>query len=128
MFLTEYLMCNEINEFDSSFKFLVSQYSSLLYTPECYTVDPTTNVVVLNKCLFKDLKEAENFSLSKSIEVFEQHLIEKLSADLSVRRERRLSSVGQPRPRLPSAKRPGEENVASKSKIAKPRSSQSSSS
>ena len=120
-------MSNEVNEFDSCFPFLVSQYSSLLFTPECYTVDPTTNVVVLNKNLFKDLKGGE-FSLKNSIEVFEQHLIDKLTADLSIRRERRLSSVGQARPRLSSIKRPGEENIASKSKIAKPTSSQSSSS
>ena len=127
MFLTEYLMSHEINEFDSSFKFLVSQYSSLLYTPECYTVDPTTNVVILNKNLFSEFKGGKDFDLTNSIEIFEQHLVDKLSADLSIRRERRLSSIGQ-RPRLPSIKRPGEENLASKSKIAKPVSSQSSSS
>ena len=102
MYLGETLMTEKVDEFSTTFKFLVSQYSSLLFTPEGYTVDPDTNSITLNENLFSDLKGDDNFDFVKEkVKVFENHLKEKLSMDLSIRRERRLSSIGSgARPRL----------------------------
>ena len=47
MFLVDNLKSKEFDEFDSSFKFLVTQYSSLLCTPDYYTVN-TENLMWLS--------------------------------------------------------------------------------
>ena len=101
MFLIDNLNDKEIDEFHPSFKFLVSQYSSLLFTPECYTVNSENCEVTLSELLFSELMIA-NPGISEKIKKFKHHLKEKLSLDYSVRRERRLSS-GAFRSRLPSA-------------------------
>ena len=100
MFLIDYLKSKDIDEFDQSFKFLVTQYSSLLYTPECYTVNAQTSQVTLSDDLFSDLAD-KNSDISDKISTFKSHLKDKLSLDYSVRRERRLSSTSS-RSRLPS--------------------------
>ena len=119
MYLIENLCSKEIDEFDASFKFLVSQYSSLLFTPECYTVNPDTNVVMLDDNLFSDLVK-DNPSLNDKIDNFKQHLKDKLTLDLSIRKERRLS-LGSARSRLPSlsSKRSNSESAGNATKVAK---------
>ena len=120
-------MTEKVDEFSPTFKFLVSQYSSLLFTPECYTVDPDSNVVTLNENLFSDLKGENNFDfVIEKVKVFENHLKEKLSMDLSIRRERRLSSVSLSRSRLPSvsAKQSHEESKGNPTKLSRPSSSE----
>ena len=127
MYLGETLMTEKVDEFSTTFKFLVSQYSSLLFTPECYTVDPDTNSISLNENLFSDLKGDDNFDFVKEkVKVFENHLKEKLSMDLSIRRERRLSSVTLNRSRLPSisTKRSHEESKGNPTKLSRPSTSE----
>ena len=127
MYLGETLMTEKVDEFSTTFKFLVSQYSSLLFTPEGYTVDPDTNLITLNENLFSDLKGDDNFDFVKEkVKVFENHLKEKLSMDLSIRRERRLSSVSLNRSRLPSlsTKRSHEESKGNPTKLARPSTSE----
>ena len=125
MYLVDFLKSNEIDEFNPSLKFLVSQYSSLLFTPECYTVNAENCQVVLSKSLFSNLVDS-NIEISEKIDSFKDHLKEKLSLDYSVRRERRLST-GSFRSRLPSAsiKRSNDELQGNPSKLSRP--SQSSS-
>ena len=104
------------------FKFLETQYSSLLNQPECYSVDPNTKEVKLSDSLFSDIVEAAAEPIYvERITDFKKHLLHKISHDLSVRNERRLSS-SLPRTRTlsNSTKRPSEENKSSKSKIARP--------
>lgn len=127
MYLGETLMTEKVDEFSTTFKFLVSQYSSLLFTPEGYTVDPDTNSITLNENLFSDLKGDDNFDFVKEkVKVFENHLKEKLSMDLSIRRERRLSSVSLNRSRLPSLsiKRSHEESNGNPNKLSRPSTSE----
>ena len=100
MFLVEHLKSKDIDEFDQPFKFLVSQYSTLLYTPECYTANAQTSQVTLSEELFSDIADKHS-DISEKIETFKTHMKNKLSFDYSVRRERRLSSSSS-RSRLPS--------------------------
>ena len=126
-FLVDFLKNNEIDEFDPSFKFLVTQYSSLLFTPECYTVDADNGQVILSESLFSSIVEA-NSELSDKINAFRNHLKDKLSLDFTVRRERRLSmNSGSYRSRLPSVstKRSNDEPKGNINKCSRP--SQSSS-
>lgn len=119
MYLIENLCSKEVDEFDPSLKFLVSQYSSLLFTPECYTVNPDTNDVMLCENLFSDLLR-DNPCLKDKIDNFKQHLKDKLTLDLSIRKERRLS-LGSVRSRLPSmsSKRSNSESAGNATKVAK---------
>ena len=119
-FLADYLNNNDIDEFNPSFKFLVSQYSSLLFTPECYTVNTENCQVVLSESLFSNLVRS-NSEISDKIKYFKNHLTDKLSLDYSVRRERRLST-GSFRSRLPSAstKRSNDELKGNPSKCSRP--------
>ena len=115
MFLVE-----NINKPDFDFNFLVvSQYSALLYTPECYTVKEDSGEVILSDKLFESIL-ISNPDLSKPLDTFKHQLKTKLAFDLSVRRERR-NSAGQLRPRLMSnkTKRADDDNNGSKSKIAR---------
>ena len=100
MFLIDNLKSRELDESDPLLKFLVTQYSSLLYTPECYSVNSDNCEVLLSELLFADLIAA-NPEISDKVRKFKTHLKEKLSLDYSVRRERRLST-GSFRSRLPS--------------------------
>ena len=100
MFLIDNLKNREVDEFDPFFKFLVTQYSNLLYTPECYTVNTENCEVTLSEQLFSNVIAA-NPDVSEKVNIFKSHLKEKLSHDFSVRRERRLST-GSFRSRLPS--------------------------
>lgn len=100
MFLVDNLKNKELSEHDPSMKFLVTQYSSLLFTPDCYTVNSDSCEVTLSELLFSDLIAA-NPEISDKVSKFKVHLKEKLSLDYSVRRERRLST-GSFRSRLPS--------------------------
>ena len=119
MFLGDFLLCKDIDEFDSTFQFIVSQYSNLLFTPECYTVEPDTNAIILNEKLFSEFK---GDLLKDKTAIFEKHLIEKLSHDLSIRRERRLSSISSGRSGLPSVstKRTNDDDKGNPSKLSKP--------
>ena len=122
MFLVDYLKNNNIDEFDPSFKFLVTQYSSLLFTPKCYSVDTENCQVVLSETLFSNIAET-NSDISEKIDTFKNHLKEKLSLDFSVRRERRLSmGSGSIRSRIPSVsiKRSNDEQKGNASKCSRP--------
>ena len=119
MFLVENMKKPDFDEFNSSFNFLISQYSALLYTPECYTVKEDSGEVVLADKLFENILSS-NTDLAKPLDIFKKQLKIKLAFDLSVRRERR-NSAGQMRPRLMSnkSKRDEDDNNVSRSKIAK---------
>ena len=108
-----------VDEFDSTFQFIVSQYSNLLFTPECYTVEPDTNAIIFNEKLFSEFK---GDLLKDKTAIFEKHLIEKLFHDLAIRRERRLSSISSGRSRLPSVstKRTNDDDKGNPSKLSKP--------
>ena len=120
MFLVDNLKQKDFDEFDQSFKFLVTQYSSLLFTPECYTVNPDSCEVTISENLFSDIVTA-NPEISDKVCSFKKHLKEKLSLDFSVRRERRLST-GSFRSRLPSmsTKRGSDESKGNSAKISRP--------
>lgn len=119
MFLVENMKKPDFDEFNSSFNFLISQYSALLYTPECYTVEEESGEVVLADKLFENILSS-NPDLAKPLDSFKKHLKTKLAFDLSVRRERR-NSAGQARPRLMSnkSKRAEDDINGSRSKIAR---------
>ena len=53
MYLVDFLRSNDIDEFNPSFKFLVTQYSSLLFTPDCYTVIIENCQVIVSDSLFQ---------------------------------------------------------------------------
>ena len=120
MFLIENLKRSDFDEFDSSFKFLVSQYSALLYTPNYYSVKQDSQEIILSDELFSNILKSDP-ELANPLDIFKNHLRTKLSIDLSVRRERR-NSTGQARPRLLSnkTKRAEDDTIASRSKIARP--------
>ena len=96
MFLIENLKSEDFNEFSSSFKFMVSQYSTLLSTPEGYTVDQDSNTVVLSDSLFSDILVSHP-AMTDKVSEFKCHLKNKLSHDLLIRKERRNSSNHRPR-------------------------------
>ena len=108
-------------KFNHSFKFLVAQYSSLLNQPECYRIDPDTKEVKLSDSLFSDIIDDAEPIVADRISDFKKHLLHKITHDLSVRNERRLSS-SLPRTRTlsNSTKRSADENKSSKSKVARP--------
>ena len=120
MYLVDFLRSNDIDEFNPSFKFLVSQYSSLLFTPECYTVNADNCQVVLSESLFEKIINSHS-DISDKVDSFKNHLKDKLSLNFSVRRDRRLST-GSFRSRLPSAsiKRSNDELKGNLSKCSRP--------
>ena len=121
MYLADSVKKEYFDEFNHSFKFLVSQYSSLLNHSECYSIDSETKEVKLSDTLFKDIIDAADPLTVERISDFKKHFLQKISLDLSVRNERRLSS-SLPRTRTlsNSTKRIADEKNCSKSKIARP--------
>ena len=76
--------------------------------------------VELSDNLFKNIIEAEP-AFTEKITLFKSHLLEKLKLDLTVRKERRLSSgLTRARSLSNSTKRPSEEKKSGKTKIARP--------
>ncbi len=122
MFLRENLKKPNFKDFDPTFHFLVTQYSTLLYSPDFYTVDIDKKEVTLSEELFANLtipdpKEKERLSL------FKKELVDKLVMDLSVRQDRRNSVGGTARPRLLSnpTKRGNPDDMNNgKSKLTRP--------
>ena len=120
MYLTSNLKNDYFDEFNPVFLFLVSQFSSLLPQPEGYTVNPESMDVELSDNLFKNIIDAEP-AFTEKITLFKSHLLEKLKLDLTVRKERRLSSgLTRARSLSNSTKRPSEEKKSGKTKIARP--------
>ena len=123
MYLAEHVRKEYFDEFNPAFKFLVSQFSSLLPQPECYVIDSDTKEVKLSDKLFSDIMDNQPDSVQK-IEEFKTHLLLKLNKDQSVRNERRLSTTDTPRRRTlsNSTKRTAEDKSSSNklSKIARP--------
>ena len=120
MYLEENLSKEYFDEFNPAFMFLVSQFSSLLYQPECFTVNNDTNEVTLADNLFHMIKKSDSIA-TENLKHFKLKLEQKLSLDFSVRKERR-NSIGFTRPRVfsTSTKRTDDEKMATKSKIARP--------
>ena len=82
------------DEFSASLKFLVTQYSTLLYSPDGYTVDVATSEVHINDSCFSSITDA---TLQPKLDILRKQLKEKLQHDLNVRKERRDSLSGRPR-------------------------------
>ena len=124
-YLHENLSKEYFDEFNPVFKFLVSQFSTLLYQPDCYTVNCESNEVDLSGDLFAEIKKSDP-SVKENLQNFKDHLARKISHDLSIRKERRNStSFVRPRAVSTSTKRSNEEKNGSKTKIARPSLSQS---
>jgi len=125
MYLHENLSKEYFDEFNPVFKFLVSQFSTLLYQPDCYTVNGENGEVKLADDLFAEIENSDP-SVKENIMHFKDHLARKLSHDLSIRKERRNStSFIRPRALSTSTKRSNDEKNGSKTKIARPSLSQS---
>ena len=119
MFLKENIKLATFDEFSPEFQFLITQYSSLLITPECYTVNPESSVVTMSKELFINLADS-NPKHTEKLLMFKEKLKDKLEYDLSVRKERRNSSISSlPRPRSNSTKRMNEDDNTNKLKQAR---------
>ena len=100
---------NDFDEFSPVLKFVVSQYSALLFTPEFYTAD--NGNVTFNDSLFSSISNDSN---RQKLDIFKSHLKAKLEYDLSVRKERRNSLTGMQRPRvLSGSKRVATDNIQS---------------
>ena len=122
MFLSDNLKNENFQEFNPTFHFLVSQYSALLCTPDCYSVDIDKKEVTLNDDLFANLSVLDTEGEDR-LSLFKNQLKEKLVLDLSVRQVRRNSSSGVPRPRLlsNSTKRGNPDDISNgKSKLTRP--------
>ena len=120
MYLADNLGKEYFDEFNPVFKFLVSQFSSLLNQPECYSIDPESKDVKLTDTLFVDIAAADSPAAERLVD-FKKHLQQKISFDLSVRNERRLStSMTRARTLSNSTKRAADEPKLGKSKIVRP--------
>ena len=121
MYLRENLSKEYFDEFNLIFKFLVSQFSTLLNQPDCYTVNCETNEVKLAEDLFIEIEKTDP-SVKENLKHFKDHLANKISHDLSIRKERRNSTsfISRPRTLSNSCKRKEQEQTESVSKIARP--------
>ena len=122
MFLAENIQRKSFDQSDSTFKFLVMEYSNLLNTPEHYNVNQETCEVNLEWNLFLMIEEAYP-EHKDTFDLFKTNLKKKIYSDISIRFERRLS-IGQTptRSRSNSVKRKSisEDDNLPKSKINKP--------
>ena len=82
----------------------MTQYSALLFTPDCYTADAEKGEITLNDSLFSKISSPET---KDRLDLFKEQLKTKLQIDLSVRKERRNSISGIARPRAYSATKRG---------------------
>ena len=94
-FLSDNISDPEFNEFHPSFKFIVAQYSSLLSSPDHYTVNSENNAVTIHTELFENIDGSDPV-VSKNLEHFQDQLKLKLELDCAKRVERR-NSVGRGR-------------------------------
>ena len=101
-YLEDNLCDPTFDEFSPVLKFLVTQYSALLYSPDFYLVNSETNEVILTGDFLLDLETPET---KDKLDIFKEELKSKLELDLSVRRERRISISGLNRSRSTSQKR-----------------------
>ena len=73
-FLSDNLSDPEFNEFHPSFKFIVAQYSSLLNSPDHYTVNSENNEVTIHTELFAN-NDGSDPIVSKNLEHFRGQLL-----------------------------------------------------
>ena len=126
MYLKENLSKEYFDEFNPVFKFLVSQFSTLLYQPDCYSVNCENNDVKLADDLFSEMEKSDP-SVKEKLQHFKNQLALKIGMDLSIRKERRTStSFTRPRTLSNSCKRKDVDQTDSVSKIARPRQSSTS--
>ena len=92
-FLSDNISDPEFNEFHPSFKFIVAQYSSLLNSPDHYTVNSENNEVTIHTELFAN-NDGSDPIVSKNLEHFQDQLKLKLELDCAKRFEWR-NSVGR---------------------------------
>ena len=94
-FLSDNIHDPQFDEFHPSFKFIVAQYSSLLNSPDHYSVNPENNEVTILTELFACIDRSDPV-VSKNLEHFQDQLKLKLELDCAKRVERR-NSVGRGR-------------------------------
>ena len=94
-FLSDNISDPQFDEFHPSFKFIVAQYSSLLSSPDHYSINPENNEVTIITELFANIDGSDPV-VSKNLEHFRDQLKLKLELDCAKRIERR-NSVGRGR-------------------------------
>ena len=121
MYLRDNISKEYFDEFNPVFKFLVSQFSTLLYQPDCYSVNCETHEVKLAEDLFIEIEKSDP-SVKENLSHFKDQLANKIAMDLSIRKERRtsISILNRPRTLSNSCKRKEQEQPESVSKIARP--------
>ena len=115
-FLGENLMDPSFDEFSPTYKFLVTQFSTLICSDN-YNIDKDNKEVNLDDNLFKAVV-VEDEGTSVKLENFKKSLKAKMKMDLTVRKERR-NSIGHGRARSDSIKRASEDSNTDKSKICR---------
>ena len=93
--LSESITDPEFNEFNNQFKFIVAQYSSLLSSPDHYSINPDNNEITIHTELF-DNYDSSDPTILNNLAHFKDQLKVKLELDYTIRLERR-NSVGRGR-------------------------------